>query len=149
MKDENEVDDRKKTAPSFSDRFKQFLPHSNRKSAEPNKTEEIIAESNEPYRHETKVFIQSEFVPNNKELPKTETTIQRQIDRPNSKSGKCLPLTECYEMTRNCGRKKSLGEAPPSPVLPKVLFDSTGDFTKEHFERKSNQILQMYILNES
>lgn len=48
---------------------------------------------------------------------------------------RCLHMKRCYEFVTN--RKKSEEEIrPPSPILPKVMFDSNGDFEKEFYQGK-------------
>ena len=51
------------------------------------------------------------------------------IDKTTSKSLKC-----CYDFFDKRKNKKESEPLPPSPILPKVKFDDTGDFIKEPIE---------------
>ena len=61
------------------------------------------------------------------------------------KSNKQSSLRRCYEITlkRN---PNSFDESAPSPVLPKVKFDSTGDFCKEPMNRKELLFANFFYL---
>jgi hypothetical protein len=87
--------------------------------------------SAEPFNFpgETHVFIESEPLPQAKLLP-----IKKQEQAGSvAKTKKCLSWNSCCEVVK--ARKKVEEEArPPSPILPKVFFDSNGDFEKEFYQ---------------
>lgn len=59
---------------------------------------------------------------------------------------RCLHMKRCYEFVTN--RKKSEEEIrPPSPILPKVMFDSNGDFEKEFYQGKWQKVTLKYTFD--
>lgn len=68
----------------------------------------------------------------NETHPYIPSTLASNKSNTNFKSLKC-----CYEFVDKRKNKKDLETSPPSPILPKVKFEESGDFIKEPLDRNN------------